>query len=69
MVKGMSQDTNLQRHGALAALDYIERHHKVYFRCLSTVLAQDHFFSDSSSLHLTIKTHKVTMMMLIGAGS
>ena len=31
---------------------------------LSTVLAQDHFFSDSLSLHLTSKTHKVTMMML-----
>jgi hypothetical protein len=36
---------------------------------LSTVLAQDHFFSDSSSLHLTIKTHKVTMRMSMGAGS
>ena len=38
-------------------------------RCLSTVLAQDHFFSDSSSLHLTFKNHKVTMRMFTGAGS
>ena len=30
---------------------------------LSTVLAQDHFFSDFLSLHLTIKIHKVAMMM------
>ena len=36
---------------------------------LSTVLAQDHFFSDFLSLHLTSKTHKVTMMMLVGVGS
>ena len=36
---------------------------------LSTLLAQDHFFSDSSSLHLTIKIHKVTMRMSMGAGS
>ena len=36
---------------------------------LSTVLAQDHFFSDFLSLHLTIKTHKVSMMMLMGVGS
>ena len=36
---------------------------------LSTVLAQDHFFSDFLSLHLTSKTHKVTMMMLLGVGS
>ena len=36
---------------------------------LSTVLAQDHFFSDSLSLHLTSQTHKVTMMMLLGVGS
>ena len=35
----------------------------------STVLAQDHFFSDFLSLHLTSKTHKVTMMMLLGVGS
>ena len=38
-------------------------------RCLSTVLAQDHFFSDFLSLHLTTKTHKESMMMLSGAGS
>ena len=37
-------------------------------RCLSTVLAQDHFFSDFLSLHLTTKTHKESMMMLSGAG-
>ena len=37
--------------------------------CLSTVLAQDHFFSDSLSLHLTSQTHKVTMRMFMGAGS
>ena len=37
--------------------------------CLSTVLAQDHFFSDFLSLHLTTKTHKESMMMLSGAGS
>ena len=36
--------------------------------CLSTVLAQDHFFSDFLSLHLTTKTHKESMMMLSGAG-
>ena len=30
---------------------------------LSTVLAQDRFFSDFLSLHLTIKIHKVAMMM------
>ena len=30
---------------------------------MSTVLAQGHFFSDSLSLHLTSKTHKVAMMM------
>ena len=36
---------------------------------LSTVLAQDHFFSDSLSLHLTIQTHKGTMMMLLGVSS
>ena len=30
---------------------------------LSTVLAQDHFFSDFLSLHMTIKNHTVTMMM------
>ena len=36
---------------------------------LSTVLAQDHFFSDSLSLHLTSQTHKVTMRMFMGAGS
>ena len=33
-------------------------------RWLSTVLAQDHFFSDYLSLHLTIQNHKVAMMML-----
>ena len=33
----------------------------------STVLAQDHFFSDFLSLHLTSKTHKVAMMMLVGS--
>ena len=36
---------------------------------LSTVLAQDHFFSDFLSLHLTSKTHKEPMMMLLGVGS
>ena len=36
--------------------------------CLSIVLAQDHFFSDFLSLHLTTKTHKESMMMLSGAG-
>ena len=36
---------------------------------LSTVLAQDHFFSDFLSLHLTNKTHKESMMMLVGVGS
>ena len=36
---------------------------------LSTVLAQDHFFSDSLSLHLTSKIHKDTMMMLLGMDS
>ena len=36
---------------------------------LSTVVAQDHFFSDFLSLHLTTKTHKESMMMLSGAGS
>ena len=35
----------------------------------STVLAQDHFFSDFLSLHLTIKTHKASMMMRSGVGS
>jgi hypothetical protein len=30
---------------------------------LSTVLAQDHFFSDFLSLHLTNKNHKEPMMM------
>lgn len=30
---------------------------------MSTVLAQDHFFSDFLSLHLTTKNHKVSMMM------
>ena len=34
----------------------------------STVLAQDHFFSDFLSLHLTSKTHKVSMMMVLGCG-
>ena len=34
-------------------------------RCLSTVLAQDHFFSDFLSLHMTIKNHTVTMMMFM----
>ena len=36
---------------------------------LSTVLAQDHFFSDFLSLHLTIQSHKDPMMMLLGVGS
>ena len=31
----------------------------------STVLAQDHFFSDCLSLHLTSKTHKVSMRMVL----
>ena len=31
---------------------------------LSTVLAQDHFFSDFLSLHLTIKIHTLVMRML-----
>ena len=35
----------------------------------STVLAQDHFFSDFLSLHLTSKTHKLAMMMSEGAAS
>ena len=35
---------------------------------LSTVLAQDHFSSDFLSLHLTSKTHKVSMMMVLGGG-
>ena len=30
---------------------------------LSTVLAQDHFFSDHLSLHLTSKIHDLSMMM------
>ena len=32
---------------------------------LSTVLAQDHFFSDFLSLHLTNKNHKEAMRMLM----
>ena len=32
---------------------------------LSTVLAQDRFFSDFLSLHLTVKIHRVAMMMLV----
>ena len=36
---------------------------------LSTVLAQDHFLSDFLSLHLTSKTHKVSMMMVMGVDS
>ena len=36
---------------------------------LSTVLAQDHFSSDFLSLHLTSKTHKVSMMMVMGVDS
>ena len=35
---------------------------------LSTVLAQDHFFSDFLSLHLTIKIHEVVMMMSVSVG-
>ena len=35
---------------------------------LSTVLAQDHFFSDFLSLHLTVKIHKVVMMMSASVG-
>ena len=38
-------------------------------RCLSTVLAQDHFFSDFLSLHLTIKIHDGAMMMHEGVCS
>ena len=34
----------------------------------STVLAQDHFSSDFLSLHLTIKSHKDSMMMVLGGG-
>ena len=45
----------------LAAAPEVER--------LSTVLAQDHFFSDFLSLHLTHKTHKVAMMMSVGVAS
>ena len=46
---------------------YYEHIRIAFFRFLgsSTVLAQDRFFSDSVSLHLTSKTHKVTMMMFI----
>ena len=36
---------------------------------LSTVLAQDHFFSDFLSLRLTKKNHTLTMMMSVGAAS
>ena len=36
---------------------------------LSTVLAQEHFFSDFLSLRLTNKTQKVTMMMFTGVVS
>ena len=36
---------------------------------LSTVLAQDHFFSDFLSLHLTTKTHKASTMMHSGVDS
>ena len=36
---------------------------------LSTVLAQDRFLSDLLSLHLTSKTHKVSMMMVSGVDS
>ena len=32
---------------------------------MSTVLAQDHFYSDFLSLSLTILTHKGSMMMII----
>ena len=35
---------------------------------LSTVLAQDHFFSDFLSLRLASETHKVSMMMVLGHG-
>ena len=45
----------------LAATHEVER--------LSTVLAQDHFFSDFLSLRLTNKNHKLTMMMSVGAAS
>ena len=39
------------------------------FTSLSTVLAQDHFFSDFLSLHLTTKTHKASTMMRSGVDS
>ena len=45
----------------LAATSEIQR--------LSTVLAQDHFFSDFLSLRLTKKNHTLTMMMSVGAAS
>ena len=38
-------------------------------RSVSTVLAQDHFLSDFLSLHLTSKTHKVSMMMVLDVGT
>ena len=32
---------------------------------LSTVLAQDHFYSDFLSLHVTVKTNNTAMMMFV----
>ena len=37
----------------------------IIHKCVSTVLAQDHFYSDFLSLSLTILTHKGSMRMIL----
>jgi hypothetical protein len=53
----------LKANSAVPTLVLLAQLRVAYF--LSTVLAQDHFYSDFLSLSLTILTHKGSMMMIV----